>query len=298
MANTAVLMEEDEQRRQQLLSLAEKLFTQQVKLFLRYNIQIKELERSLRWAAIQVAARDPEFAIEDRDKGYEQSFSHVAVTTGLTRQEVSTRIANGHAQTDTNGAGLSRLIRILTGWRTEEGYQDENGRPLDIPLRGNPPSFHQLCIKYGRDTPTRPIADALVKNGNVEWIGERGNHSRDKVLRYLHPVVTADINSEDDLNVLAQIGSDFMHAYQEAFDSKVELQPRFREGYLNDIDTDRLPEAIEFIHEEIQNFTVRCTDGLAGFRTDSAKPKVRLGVGAYSYKGAPLFVEVEESESE
>jgi len=294
MTETAPLMEEDEQRRQQLLSLAEKLFLQLVKLFLRHNIQLKELEHALRWAGIQIAAKDPEFAIEDRDEGYKQSYSSMAVTTGLTRQEISARINDKHAQVTAPDQSTNRLIRILTGWRTDEGYQDENGNPRDIPVRGGPPSFHQLCIRYGHDTPTRPIADALVKNGNVEWIGDRTNHSRDKVLRFKTAVVTAPLFSMADIEMLKQISSDFVYTLQEACNDTVSPQPKLLEAYFNDIAESKELEALDYVKSEMTAFNSKIIEGLKRFRAKNEEPVVRLGVGSYSIRRAPLTLNNEE----
>ncbi|HEX7030032.1 MAG TPA: DUF6502 family protein [Gammaproteobacteria bacterium] len=291
MTTTPQLPDEELERRERLLALVETLYAQLGKLFLRHNLPVPELERMLRWSCIHLALTDSEFAIEVAGKR-KQKPSHAAVRTGLSLSEVKRAADNRKprpvaAEIDS----LHRLIPIMTAWRIEPRYQDDDGKPIDLPVRGPAPSLHQLCRKYAHGVPTRPIADALVKNGNAEWIGESEGSRRNKKLRFLHPVITAAFNTVEDIIIMMQIGSDFMHSYQQAFDPRVQPQPRFREGYFNDIDINKVDEAQQYLYEEIQAFSLRCTEGLKKYRAAPGNPGVRLGVGAYSYRESPFFLE-------
>ncbi|MBW3568001.1 MAG: hypothetical protein KY410_08620 [Proteobacteria bacterium] len=189
-----------------------------------------------------------------------------------------------------DGGNLHRLIRVLTAWRTDPGYQDESGKPIDLPLRGAAPSLHQLCLIHGRNAPTRVIADAIVESGNAEWIGESDSRKIDKRLRYLHPVVTADEDSEEDIAILIQVMSDFMYSIQATLNPEIKPRPRFREGYFNDIDATKVDEVLMLVYEKMQIFGVECTELLKQYCAEEGKPVVRLGVGTYSFLGAPLFI--------
>lgn len=279
------------QRRSRLLFLVERLYAQQNKLFLRHHLLVPELERILRWVSVQLALLDPEFAIEGRDAEHRQTHSHAAVTTGLARQEVAEQMSMARPPVDPLGGNLHRLIRVLTAWRLDDGYQDDAGRPIDLPLRGGAPSLHQLCLKYGRHTPARPLADILVKNGNAEWVESGGNGRAGKKLRFPTSVVTAALNPGEDVMLFTQIGSDFMHSFQRMFDPHLQPRPRFREGYFNDINTAKADEALAVIHDEIQSFNIRCTDILNKYRAEPGEPTMRIGVGSYSFRNAPNLLD-------
>ncbi|HEX7046950.1 MAG TPA: DUF6502 family protein [Gammaproteobacteria bacterium] len=284
------LPDEELERRDSLLALVEMLYAQQGKLFLRHNLLVPELERMLRWSCIQAALTEPEFAMEVAGKR-KQKPSHAAVRTGLSLSEVKRAADNrkprpAAAEID----NLHRMIHIMFAWRNEPRYQGADGKPIDLPVRGSTPSLHQLCQKYARGVPTRPIADALVKNGNAAWIGESEGARRNKKLRFLHQVVTAAFNTVEDIALLTQIGSDFMHSFQQTFDPAVQPRPRFREGFFNDIDINKIDEAQKYLHDEIQAFNARCLEGLKKYRAASGDAGIRLGVGAYSYREAPFLL--------
>lgn len=277
--------------RKALLFLAARLFEPLSKLFLRHSITVPTLEKVLRGSSIRVAANDPVFAVNRNDDKYRQTYSHAAVVTGLNRTQVSRVLQADTDLISTSRKTVNRLNSILKGWCNDPGYQTDDGKPVDLRLRGPRPSLHQLCMKYGRDTPTRPIADILIKNGNAEWIGESDDMSRGKTLRYRHSVVTAPSSSIEDIMILTQIGSDFAHSFEQAFDSNVEPTPRFREAYFDDIAVEHVAEALQFLNGEVQEFTSRCGNGLKRFRAFPDQTGVRLGVGAYTFQGAPLLLE-------
>lgn len=291
MSNERISPNEKERRlRECLLFLFEVIFMHLAKLALRHNLLVTELEKLMRWCFVQVAMNDPEFAIEVAGQ-IKQKPPHAAVRTGLTIPEITRTLERPKIPSiDPEGGSLHRLISIVTAWRTDPRYLDDNGNPIDLYVRGSTPSLHQLCRVYARGVPTRPIADALVKNGNAEWIGESEGFSAGKKLRYLHPVVTGEFATEEDIAVLTQTANDFGHSLQQTFDPTVNPRPRFREGYFNDIRLSKRDEAIAFVYGELHKFGIACTEGLKKFRSEPGEACVRIGVGAYSFCGAPLLL--------
>lgn len=281
---------DEEKLRQHFLKLAGILLSYISKIFMRHNVLVPELERIVRWEGVKIALNDPEFSIDDREDEDNQTHSHAAVLTGLTRQEVAHSKQLEKAPVEVSGGDIHRIIRVLTAWRTEPGYQNKAGHPIDLPLRGPAPSLHQLCLKYGRNATTRSVVDVIVKNGNAQWIGSNGSRVHGKELRYLNPVVTADNDINKNLAIFTQIGSDFLHSYQKMLDPKLAIRPRFREGYYNDIAKDKADEALAELHEKMQEFNVLCTEILKKYRAEKGEPTVRLGVGLYSFRDAPLLL--------
>lgn len=287
----------DAQARQLLFALWEKIADQLCPLFLRHNVLVPELEKILRWRAARIALENPEFAIDGRSEKFRQTHSHAAVITGLTRTEIAQAEATDERPVPLDGGNLHRIVRVLTAWRTEAGYQDANGRPIDLPLRGPAPSLHQLCLRYGRDTPTRTIADVLVKNGNAEWItGDDSAGRQTRTLRFISSVARADIPSEEALLLLTQYISDFIHSLAQRFSERGKPGPRFRQAYFENIDPERLNEARERLHEEMDIANRRFAECLEKFRLDNERGGVRIGVGSYSFFHSESLLAVHEKE--
>ena len=294
MQKDIAMKNRESERRRRMMYLWQVMSNQLCRIFMRHNILVPELEKILRWQSSQVALNEPEFAVRREGGEYVHTHSHAAVVTGLTRQEMSRVMENGDAlPVPLDGGDLHRLFRILTAWRTDPDYLDEDGKPVDLPLNGSVRSFHALCRNFRRDTPTRPLADALVRNGNAEWVESGDPDERGKTLRYLHPVVTAEITSEMGMAIITQLCSDYLHSLQVLLNPDEPQVPRFRQGYFNDIDVDRADEAQALILEEIQRFTTRCAEILKPYRAEPGKKTVRLGAGSYSFRGAPLFLDDE-----
>lgn len=278
---------EEIELRSRMLRLWQVLSDQLSKLFIRHNILVPEMEKIYRRRAAFTALTDPEFALKDGGQG--QTNSHAAVLTGLTRQEMSHVLeCNGDFPLPMDGGDLHRLIRILTAWRTDPAYLNADGTPADIPLNGHGATFHVLCKRFGRDTPTRPIADVLVNNGNAEWIG--GNGRRGKMLRFVNAIVTPKVMQDDGVVLAAQYGSDFLYSLQQCFSTNHPL-PRFRQAYFTDVDPDRVDEARNALFTEMEIANQRFIECLKKFRAVDGKAGVRLGAGSYSFQDAPMLID-------
>lgn len=275
-----------------VLQLATRILRSLAIICMRHGVVVPELVKILEREAADVALYDPEFAVPGRSDKHAQSAAHAAVLTGMQRARIK-RIAANENPVDPESGQLHRLLRILTGWRTEPRYVDENGKPLDIHLNGSHPSLHQLRVKYGNDTTTRAVADALVSYGCAEWVGDNGISTRDKKLRFVQPVIAVAHHTDTAALVLTQGAIDHMHSLQRSFHTKVESissMPRFCQNYFNDIDLERADAARALMHQEMEKNGVRITEILKPFRAIPGKHSVRMGVGSYSFMDAPLLV--------
>ncbi len=88
----------------------------------------------------------------------------------------------------------NRAARVITAWRREQSYTDGKGRPLNLPVTGDGPTFAELVRKFSGDLPYRAILDELVNAGAVEITGD--NHVR---------LLSAVYLSESDDNVKLHI---------------------------------------------------------------------------------------------
>lgn len=272
------------ENRWRMMELWQVLSRQLARLFMGQNVLVPEMEKILRREAIKVALSAEEFAMVDRDAFHKQTFSHAAVTTGLTRQEISDVAGSRGSVLPADGGDLHRLVRVVTAWRSDPDYLDEHGDPREIPLRGPNRSFHQLCRRYGRDTPTRPIADTLVRNGNAEWV-DPGAAGHALVLRLVSPVITAESGTPEELALLSRYASDFIASMNDWLAHRSGAVPRFREAYFNDIDPARIDAARAALRAEMENANRRYIECLKPFRAKEGIAGCRVGVGSFTFEG-------------
>lgn len=102
-----------------------------------------------------------------------QSVSRIAITTGLTRLEVS-RILN---QTDEDAEALagrlSRVGRLLTGWHQDSDFTGPYGIPYEVQFDAAPGrrSFSELVRRYTSDVPADEMLDEMKRIGAVLDLG-------------------------------------------------------------------------------------------------------------------------------
>jgi len=103
------------------------------------------------------------FSIPNR----KQTYSRVAVLTGLSRKEVvRLRQLKDEEPPPTKGP-LNRANRVISGWLRDEFFLDKNNEPLVLPLRGEGATFEELVNRYSGDITARAILDELIRVGAV-----------------------------------------------------------------------------------------------------------------------------------
>jgi hypothetical protein len=73
--------------------------------------------------------------------------SRISVVTGLTRLEVTSILGAGAADPIPRG-WRQRAERVLSGWWNDSTFQDDDGRPARLPIRGARRSFSALVERY------------------------------------------------------------------------------------------------------------------------------------------------------
>lgn len=73
--------------------------------------------------------------------------SRISVVTGLTRLEVTSILGAGAADPIPRG-WRQRAERVLSGWWNDSTFQDDDGRPARLPIRGARRSFAALVERY------------------------------------------------------------------------------------------------------------------------------------------------------
>jgi hypothetical protein len=98
-----------------------------------------------------------------------QSIARIAITTGLTRLEVSRLVNQTDEEAEALLGRLSRVGRILTGWHQDSDFTGPYGLPYEVPLAGTPGrrSFSELVRRYTPDVPAEEMLDEMKRIGAV-----------------------------------------------------------------------------------------------------------------------------------
>jgi len=102
--------------------------------------------------------------------GRRPNVSQLSVVTGLRRKEIAAMLRQRDASRNpvSQKPDLEqRAIRVLRVWRADPAFQRQDGRPADLPLRGDY-SFAELVKKHGRDvTPVSLLKELRRMNAVV-----------------------------------------------------------------------------------------------------------------------------------
>jgi Family of unknown function (DUF6502) len=102
-----------------------------------------------------------------------QSVSRIAITTGLTRLEVSRLLTQTDEDAEALLGRLSRVGRLLTGWHQDSDFTGPYGLPYEVQFAGpiGRRSFTELVRRYTSDVPADEMLDELKRIGAVLDLG-------------------------------------------------------------------------------------------------------------------------------
>jgi hypothetical protein len=102
-----------------------------------------------------------------------QSVSRIAITTGLTRIEVSRVLSQTEEEAEALVGRLSRVGRLLTGWHQDSDFTGPYGIPYEVQFEGTPGrrSFTELVRRYTSDVPADEMLDEMKRIGAVTDLG-------------------------------------------------------------------------------------------------------------------------------
>ena len=92
--------------------------------------------------------------------------SRIAVETGMYRAEVSAILKHKMRSPPPFRRGRARAERVLSGWWSDPEFQNDDGKPLPLKMRGPVPSFEALVERYGASNP-QPVLRELIGAGAV-----------------------------------------------------------------------------------------------------------------------------------
>ena len=133
-----------------------------VRLSLRKGISYGTFTSLLKWVFYDVAKDDLTL------DGKKQTHSRISVVTGLTRKEVKRLSELDPPTTRRQKEQYNRAARVISGWRKDNDYLDNQGRPIAVPITGDGATFEMLVKRFSGDMPHRAVLDELIRLGALE----------------------------------------------------------------------------------------------------------------------------------
>jgi Family of unknown function (DUF6502) len=150
-----------------LLSAFKPLMRPLVRILVRNGVSFGEFSELLKTVFVE-SAQDVLQLPDSR-----QSVSRIAITTGLTRLEVSRLLTQSEEDAEALFGRLSRVGRLLTGWHQDSDFTGPYGIPYELQFDGPPGrrSFTELVRRYTSDVPADEMLDELLRIGAARDLG-------------------------------------------------------------------------------------------------------------------------------
>ena len=137
-----------------------------VKIALQQGMPFQIFMEDVKRVFIEVA--EDEFALTKR----KQSAARVAIVTGISRKEISRYHKQDKQAGEMEMPPVNRAVRVISAWIHDPEFQDALGRPLQLSVEGEGPSFTALVRKSSGDMLVRAMLDELIRVGSVELVGK------------------------------------------------------------------------------------------------------------------------------
>lgn len=258
--------------RRGVFTLASRILKPLVRIFIRYGFSCQEFTELSRWAFVQVAMHDPEFALPSRSRQFK---SRAAVLTGLSRKEILRLMEYRDGPGPDSLASSNRAARVINGWITDRNYCRDARQPADLPLKGAKGSFHSLVREYSGDVPPRAVLDELRRCGAVEMVGNGS-------VRLLRAQYHAAPGSREEIEMTANSAGDLLDTLEN------NLRPGAGKLLQREVFSTMIPEASaqrvgEHLQEQGDRFAREMEQYLGKEEQGRGGPRVRIGLGLYRF---------------
>jgi hypothetical protein len=221
---------------------------------------------------VDIAVKD--FPLEGR----KQTDSRISVITGLTRHQVKD-YRNMELEESPAQAKANRATRVLTGWLSDETFQDGDGKPAVLDIEHDALSFKLLCEKYAGDVPFRSILDELLSHETVAL--EKSN------VRLISRGFVPSDDEEMILEIIGQDASNLLNTLEHNLHA-----PKGRKWFQKKVSYGQLPldalrENRALQGKDAQKLLENLNEKLAKLQKDGEKeqgPKSRAGWGIYYFE--------------
>jgi len=213
-------------------------------------------------------------------RGRPTNISRAAVLTGLSRREVRAqrdRIESGPAALE---AYVTKGSQVLATWHLDPEFQDADGKPKPLPLKGANGTFEALLARCGTgDVRPSTLLKELRSAGAVR---QTADGKLEVLKREYVPHTMAKVLIRLWGTVLADVGTTYVHNLTRG----PKKQARFERAAVNDrVLASSLPEFEKFLNQEGQAFLERLDAWLTAHQStgedNDAQETIRLGAGVY-----------------
>ena len=142
-----------------------KLLKPFIKMLLQHGVSHAEFNELTKRAYVEVA--EEHFEIP----GKKTTTSRISVLTGLARKDVA-RIKQEMENGSSTKHLRNRPEEVVGGWIRDEGFHDQYGNPLMLPVEGTL-SFTSLVKRYAGDVPVIAVLNELLRVGAVQQVDDK-----------------------------------------------------------------------------------------------------------------------------
>ena len=214
-----------------------------------------------------------EFAPQDK----KQTVSRVSAQTGLTRKEVKRLHELQQTDDSSSQARYNRAVRVISGWMNDARFLDSAGKPADLPMRGETPSFDELVKQYSGDIPTRAMLSMLLDAGSVQQVNGNVRLIRHAYLTGSDPVEKLNILGSDVFELISTIDHNMTA-------DPADLQFQRKVSYDN-IDPDALSKLRKMSAKKAQTLLEQLNKQYADHELeDSSEQGKTISLGIYYYE--------------
>lgn len=247
-----------------------------VSLLIRAGVTHRAFTKLSKQVFVKVAAREYGIA------GRETNDTRIAMLTGIDRREVK-RLKMQALEAATEAPNLqnqNRVTRLLSGWHQDPDFLDANGKPIELKIKGEHPSFESLANRFGGDVTVSALLSEMIQGEVVE---KNSDGKLSALSRYYIP-------SQHDIDALVRASavikdfSDLLVHNLYLADPEKNTPFNFERTAIN---TNMSPEMLEafqeFLNTEGQTFLENVDQWLTDHEspTEHAQTNITLGAGAY-----------------
>lgn len=124
-----------------------------IKMLINNNVGYQELDKIIQQSYVEVAER--EFRLPSK----KQSFSRIALLTGMSRKDVQKILSQTEAPSKFR---QNSALSVVSAWASDPRYKNKS-----LPIEGDL-SFSSLVTEFSGDIPVRATLDELLRVGCVE----------------------------------------------------------------------------------------------------------------------------------
>lgn len=257
------------------LYMVRKMMQPIIKICLKHGIRMETLTQIIQDEMVQASAFDPSL----RTPGHAQNVSRISFQTGLSRVAVNQALS----RIEQNDAGISTKDwaiepRVLQMWAEDPIFQNKEGKPTPLEIRGGPHSFQGLVQRVGKGTSYGPVLESLEAAGCV-------TREKNQISFIDRKFIPSAISDEEKLTVVArasEIYSYFLQTLEHNLD-KNQGDGKYQQSvYTRYCPEDRIPEFLEEVRVKLDSYLEDVTSTIEDFEEKPVK-KSLVGVSMFAF---------------